>query len=44
MEDFESMEIEEIQARILTAEFTMKNLEKTRAKILKKCTTAVQRE
>ena len=38
------MEIEEIEGRILTAEFTMKNLEKARAKILKKCITAVQRE
>jgi hypothetical protein len=44
MEDFDSMEVEEIQARIITAEFTMKNLEKAKAKILKKCTTAVQRE
>ena len=43
-EDFEAMEIEEVQSRIDTAEYTMKNLEKSRAKILKKAQTAVQRD
>jgi beta-lactam-binding protein with PASTA domain len=44
MEDFEGMEIEEVQSRIDQAEYAMKGLEKSRAKILKKATTAVQRE
>lgn len=43
-EDFEAMEVEEIQSRIESLEDAMKKLEKSRAKILKKVTTAVQRE
>jgi hypothetical protein len=44
MEDYEAMEVEEIQSRIDQAEHAMKALEKSKAKILKKSTTAVQRE